>query len=190
MILMSFRPRPADSVHRKRAFRVSAPPPGWLPSVVSLPGGRRRRPLGWSRDAGPTSFVGTTAPATPAATAATAASGTPLRNLTGESSHPGAARVSPAREPSGAGILTGFRGYQSLESSSWLPPEGAEKGREEFPATRIGRGWALTGKAWQILEGRRRLWILPAIAALLVAIAATALAVPGAYLLRGQDWKV
>ena len=56
-IRMSLRPRPADSVQRKRPLRVKAPPPGWLPSVVSLPGGVSSRPLGWSRVAGPTSLV-------------------------------------------------------------------------------------------------------------------------------------
>ena len=79
----SFFPRPADSVQRKRPLRVTAPPPGWLPSVVSLPGGISRRPLGWSFDFGPTLFVGTVAAtAAPAAAAVTTASGTTFRNLT------------------------------------------------------------------------------------------------------------
>ena len=42
---MSFLPRPADSVQRKRPFVVSAPPAGKLPSWVIFPAGFRSRPL-------------------------------------------------------------------------------------------------------------------------------------------------
>src|SRR5438270_1416352 len=102
-IRMSLRPRPADSVHRKRAFVVSAPPPGWLPSVVSLPGGARRRPPGWIRVFGPTSLPGPTAPATPAPAAASTSSGAPLRRFTRAWSHGPPARVSLAYEGGGLG---------------------------------------------------------------------------------------
>src|SRR5215208_653194 len=44
-IRMSFLPRPADSVQRKRPFVVSAPPAGKLPIWVVLPAGLRSRPL-------------------------------------------------------------------------------------------------------------------------------------------------
>src|SRR4051794_35623855 len=52
-ICMSLRPRPASSAHRKRPLRVSAPPPGWLPTGVSFPTGESRRPLGWILVSGP-----------------------------------------------------------------------------------------------------------------------------------------
>src|SRR3954470_15891995 len=96
---MSLNPRPAESVHRKRALWVSAPPPGWLPSAVSFPGGSSSRPLGWMCDFGPTSSLGaTTATATPPDTASAAANGRILLGLTRASWHLAAAQVSPARE--------------------------------------------------------------------------------------------
>src|ERR671928_177057 len=80
---MSLRPRPAEIVHRKRPLWVTAPPPGWLPSVVSLPGGSSRRPFTNRCVFGPTWLVGTVAAtAAPAAAAAMAARATILRNLT------------------------------------------------------------------------------------------------------------
>ena len=42
---MSFLPRPAESVQRKRPFVVSAPPAGKLPIWVIFPAGFRSRPL-------------------------------------------------------------------------------------------------------------------------------------------------
>src|SRR4051812_25355775 len=50
---MSLWPRPASSTQRKRPLRVSAPPPGWLPTGVSLPVGESLRPLGWMWFFGP-----------------------------------------------------------------------------------------------------------------------------------------
>src|SRR4051794_41584731 len=50
---MSLRPRPASRTQRKRPFVVSAPPPGWLPTGVSLPVGESLRPLGWMWFLGP-----------------------------------------------------------------------------------------------------------------------------------------
>src|SRR3954451_9310484 len=50
---MSLRPRPASSTQRKRPFVVSAPPPGWLPTAVSLPAGLSLRPFGWALVSGP-----------------------------------------------------------------------------------------------------------------------------------------
>src|SRR3954464_10390218 len=52
-IRMSLWPRPASSTQRKRPLRVSAPPPGWLPTGVSLPTGESLRPLGWMWFLGP-----------------------------------------------------------------------------------------------------------------------------------------
>src|SRR4051812_35354895 len=52
-IRMSFRPRPASRTQRKRPFVVSAPPPGWLPTAVSLPAGLSLRPFGWTLVSGP-----------------------------------------------------------------------------------------------------------------------------------------
>src|SRR3954453_6765043 len=50
---MSLWPRPASSTQRKRPLRVSAPPPGGLPTGVSLPVGESLRPLGWMWFFGP-----------------------------------------------------------------------------------------------------------------------------------------
>src|SRR3954453_1742520 len=50
---MSLWPRPASSTQRKRPLVVSAPPPGWLPTGVSLPVGESLRPLGWMWFFGP-----------------------------------------------------------------------------------------------------------------------------------------
>jgi len=58
---MSFTPRPAESVHRNRPFRVRPPPAGALPSLVSFPAGWSLRPLGWILSWGPIRPLGTEA---------------------------------------------------------------------------------------------------------------------------------
>src|SRR3954453_7378896 len=52
-IRTSLRPRPADRVQAKRPAGGTAPPAGWLPRLVSVPGGLSWRPLGWMWLAGP-----------------------------------------------------------------------------------------------------------------------------------------
>ncbi len=70
---MSFRPRPAESVHAKRPSGVSAAPVGRLPSLVNLPTGSSLRPLGCTRVSGPIRPGGAPAANTIAAAAAAVA---------------------------------------------------------------------------------------------------------------------
>src|SRR4051794_35768363 len=77
---MSLRPRPASSAHRKRPLRVSAPPPGWLPTGVSLPTGESRRPLGWILVPGPIRPGGVVPPLWPSAVVVIAAASSAARS--------------------------------------------------------------------------------------------------------------
>ncbi len=67
---------------------------------------------------------------------------------------------------------------------------GRDYGDDDFQGGRIARGMRLTRKSWELLADRRDLWLLPAISAVALTIAAIAIFIPVLYGTRHEGMRV